>query len=311
MWRFLPSEKRVIVAMIEGPDRTDAEIAEICGMKISTVATVRRRILDAGAVFYINIPSFNKLGCEMIAFTKGILDPAVSGDAKTDDYLDFCSASPEIFDAIIGSQAVVFLSVLQRSADLEDLMLRHSRFFSDARKSSRARLSTTAFPYEVSRGTYTTNFAPLVHRFFDLDTPQPKPRPPVSVEITSPDLSENEKKVLIEMVESPLSSDREKAAVVGLSRQAVTKIRHKLVEEEYVTFACIPRLYRWGFEIFSTVHVRFAADFAWSDRFNSQPSGPVDYSFYSLMKQDEAMANHMISTFHDFTHGVEDSLAWC
>ena len=310
MWRFLPSEKLVIVAMIEDPSRTDAEIAEVCGMRTSTVATVRRRLLDAGAVFYINIPSFNKLGCEMIAFSKGVLNPAVSSDVKTDNYLDFCNHSPEIFDAIIGSQAVMFLSVLKSSADMEDQMLRHNKFFSGTRKPSKARLSTIAFPYELSRGTYTTNFAPLVHRFFKLDTPRPKPRPPVTVEVESPDLSENEKKVLVALVESPISPDREIATCVGLSRQTVTRIRHKLLEEEYCTFSCIPRLYRWGFEIFSTVHVRFAADFVWSDKFDAQPSEPVDYSFYSLLKPDEAVASHMISTFQDFTEGVEAGLAW-
>ena len=310
MWRFLPFEKLVIVSMVEDPDRTDMEIAEIHGMSVSTVASVRRRLIDAGALFYINVPSFHKLGCEMLAFHKGPLDPAVSNEVKASHYMEFCVASPQIFDAIIGSQSLVFMSVLRDSAELEDLMLRHGRFFSGMRKPSKARLSNTAFPYKVSKGTYTTNFAPLVHRFFDLDTPRPAPHPPVSVEVTTPDLSENEQNVLMALVEHPAAPDREIASIVGLSRQAVTRIRHKLQEEEYYTFICVPRLYRWGFEIFTTIHVRFAADFAWSDRYDEQPSEPIDYSFFSLLKPDEAVASHMISTFHDYTRGLEDSLAW-
>lgn len=310
MWKFLPSEKLVIVSLVEDPSRTDAEVAEIYGMNVGTVASVRRRLLVAGALYYIKIPSFHKLGCEMVAFHKGALDPAISNDVKTSNYTDFCASSPEVFDAIIGSQTLVFMSVLRNAAEMENLMLRHNRFFSGGRKPSKARLSTTAFPYKVSKGTYATNFAPLVHRFFDLDTPRPKPRPPVSVDVTPLDLSENEQQVLMALVEHPAAPDRAIASVAGLSRQAVTRIRHKLQDEEYYKFVCIPRLYRWGFEIFSTVHIRFSADFAWSDKYALQPKEPIDYSFYSLMKPDEAVANHMISTFHDYTHGLEAGLAW-
>ncbi len=310
MWKFLQSEKSVILSLVEDASRTDVEIAELNGMNVGTVASARRRMLDAGAVYYINVPSFHKIGCEMMAFGQGVLDPAVSSDVKTSDYMEFCSSAPQIFDAIIGSQSLVFLSVLRNAADLEDLKMRHDRFFSGGKKVSKAKLSMTSFPYEFSRGTYTTNFAPLVHRFFGLDRPKPEPRLQVSAEVTPMDLSENEQKVLIAIVEHPTEPDRAIASITGISRQAINRIRQKLREEEYYTPVCVPRLYRWGFEIFSVVHVRFTADFAWSDKFNQQPTEPSDYSFFSLMKPSEAIANHMISTFHDYTHGLDAGLAW-
>ncbi|UCE80966.1 MAG: winged helix-turn-helix transcriptional regulator [Methanobacteriota archaeon] len=310
MWRFLPNEKRVIVSLIEDASRTDADIAELNGMRAGTVASARRRVLEAGALFYVGIPSFHKLGCEMIAFHKGILDPAISDEAKTSDYMAFFRSSPEVFDAIIGSNSVVFMSVFRDATEMENLMLRHNRFFSDRRKPSKARLSTTTFPHGMSKGTYTLNFAPLVHRFFGLDSPRPNPRPPVSFEVVESDLSENEKKVLIALVENPAAPDRKISSIVNLSRQAVTRIRRKLQDEEYYTLTCVPRLYRWGFEMFSAIHARFSADFVWSDVFNLQPKESVDYSFYYLTKPGEAVANHMISTYHDYTHGLESSLAW-
>jgi hypothetical protein len=310
MWKFLPFEKLVIFSLVEDAARTDAEVAELNNMNVGTVASVRRRMVDAGAVYYINVPSFHKLGCEMMAFSQGTLDPAVSSDIKTSDYMEFCSSSPQIFDAIIGMQSLVFLSVLRNAAELEDLIQRHNRFFSGGKKVSKAKLSTVSFPYELSRGTYTTNFAPLVHRFFGLDRPRPEPHSRVSVEVASMDLSENEQEVLMALVEHPAEPDRKIASFAGLSRQTVTRIRHKLQEEKYYTPICVPRLYRWGFEIFSVVHVRFTADFAWSEKFEQQPTEPTEYSFFSLMKPDEAIANHMLSTFHDYTSGLEAGLAW-
>ncbi|MDH3365114.1 MAG: hypothetical protein OEM29_03810 [Thermoplasmata archaeon] len=310
MWKFLPFEKLVILSLVEDATRTDGQVAEMNNINAGTVASVRRRMLDAGAIYYINVPSFHKLGCEMIAFSKGTLDPAVSAEIKTSDYMEFCSSSPQLFDAIISNQFIVFMSVLRNAADLEDLKVRHNRFFTGVKRVSKAKLSTTSFPYELSKGTWTTNFAPLVHRFFALDRPRPKPRSQISQEVTSPDLSNNEQKVLMALVENPSEPDRKVASIVGLSRQAVTRIRHKLLEQEYYTPICVPRLYRWGFEIYSVAHLHFNMDFALSEKYEQQPREYVDFSFFSLMKPDEAIANHMISTFQDYAHGLEAGLTW-
>ena len=310
MWKFLPNEKRVIVSLVEEATRTDAQIAELNGMNAGTVATVRRRLMDAGAMFYVNIPAFNKLGCEMIACHLGALDPARSFEAKTSDYMSFCLSSPQVFDAVIGAKSVVFYTVLRNATDLEHLKAGHNRFFSGDRKGSKARLTSIAFPYAVSKGTYSLNYAPTVRRYFGVDEPDKVLCEPTSAEVTSPDLTENEKKVFLSVVENPAEADRTTAARVGMSRQSVTRIRNKLEEEGYFRLVCVPRLYRWGFEIYSVIRVLFSSDFAYSDRVESQPKEPVVYSFFSLIKAEEAIANHMIASFQDFTKGLDAGLAW-
>jgi DNA-binding Lrp family transcriptional regulator len=94
MWRFLPSEMMVILGLSEDADRTDAEIAEKYGMNKGTVASVRRRLLDSGAIYFVNVPSFNKLGCELMAFHMGTTDPGVSSETKANNYLEFCDGAP-------------------------------------------------------------------------------------------------------------------------------------------------------------------------------------------------------------------------
>ncbi|UCE91794.1 MAG: winged helix-turn-helix transcriptional regulator [Methanobacteriota archaeon] len=300
----------MIASLVEDATRTDAQIAELNGMKAGTVATVRRRLMDAGAVFYVNVPAFNRLGCEMMACHLGTMDPAQSFESKTSDYMEFVKSSPQIFDAIIGAKSIAFYSVLRNATELENLKAHHSRFFSGDRKRSMARISSISFPYSVSKGTYALNYAPTVRRFFRLDSPCGAVCEPTSVEVTSPDLTENEKKVLTAIVENPGEPDRAIAARVGISRQSVTRIRNKLDEEGYFRLVCVPRLYRWGFEIFSVVRVFFSSDFAYSDRADSQPKEPVMYSFFSLIKAEEAIANHMIWSFHDYTKGLDAGLAW-
>lgn len=310
MWRFLPSEMTVILALTEDADRTDAQIADAYGMNKGTVASVRRRLLDSGAVFFANIPSFNKLGCELMAFHTGATDPAVPADVKTNSYLEFCEGSPSTFSAMIGGGNVSFLNVFKDATDLQSFLQDHNRFFSGPRKASRAKLETAMFPYRLTRGTYATNFAPTVHNFFKLDVPPPKLRPTAFESVTSPDLSKNEARTLIELVADPASSDRQLASKVGLSRQAVTRIRRKLFEERYLTRVCIPRLYKWGFEIYAITHSKFGMELRWDIRMKGQPKDVAALSFMTLSKADEAVTNHMIATYQEYAEKMEAMLGW-
>ena len=310
MWRFLHSEMKVILGLVEDADRTDAEIADVYGMNKGTVAAVRRRLVDSGAVTFVNVPSFNKLGCELMAFHSGAMDPAVEADSKTNNYLEFCDSSPNVFHGVVGGGHVSLHAVFRDVTELETFLQGHNKFFSGTRRPSKAKLDTIMFPYRITRGTYRMNFAPTVHRFFEIDTPAPKARPSTSEEITEPDLSENERNTLLELVASPLSSDRQLASKVGLSRQAVTRIRRVLFEEGYLSKVCVPNLYKWGFELYVVSHAKFSMDMRWDIRIKSQPSETSDLPFFSLSKADEAVTNHMVSRYQEYTNGLENLLAW-
>ncbi|MDQ1371099.1 MAG: hypothetical protein QG582_13, partial [Candidatus Thermoplasmatota archaeon] len=286
MWRFLHSEMKVILGLVEDADRTDAEIADVYGMNKGTVAAVRRRLVDSGAVTFVNVPAFNKLGCELMAFHSGTMDPAVEADSKTNNYLEFCDSSPNVFHGIVGGGHVSLHAVFRDVTELETFLQGHNKFFSGTRRPSKAKLDTVMFPYRITRGTYRMNFAPTVHRFFEIDAPAPKARLSTLEEITEPDLSENERNTLLELVASPLSSDRQLASKVGLSRQAVTRIRRVLFEEGYLAKVCVPHLYKWGFELYVVSHAKFSMDMRWDIRVKSQPSETSDLPFFSLSKAD-------------------------
>ena len=68
MWKFLESEMQVIIGLVENATRTDAEIADIFNLKKGTVASIRRRLLDAGAITCANVPADNNLGSKILDF---------------------------------------------------------------------------------------------------------------------------------------------------------------------------------------------------------------------------------------------------
>jgi hypothetical protein len=97
---------------------------------------------------------------------------------------------------------------------------------------------------------------------------------------------------------------------VKLSRQGVTRIRNKLVEEELLRNICIPRLYRWGFEIYAVAHPRFRLEVGWDKRIRSQPKDIMERSFYVLSKADESVGNFMVPKFTEYSEKLENVLAW-
>lgn len=310
MWKFLQSEKFVILGLTEDAGRTDANIADLYDLKKGTVASIRRRLLDAGALSYLNVPAFQKLGCEMIGFHLGMTEPAERSDARTNDYMEFCARSPQVFEGVIGGGSVVMYGAYRNATELDTFIQSHARFFSGDRRPSKARLHSLMFPFALSRFSPVPNFAAIVHRFFDLDVAPPKPSPPVHFPTEVPDLSATEKAVLVGMVENPMYSDRELASLVKLSRQAVTRIRNRLKGEGIVKSCCLPRLSKWGFEIMAVAHAKFNLEYPWEKRLKMQPRESVDLSFFTLSKADEAVSNYLIAKYSSYSEQLENLLAW-
>jgi DNA-binding Lrp family transcriptional regulator len=310
MWKFLRSEMLVILGLTEDANRTDGEIADLYDLKKGTVSSVRRRLLDAGAIQYSYVPSFNRLGCEMLGFHYGSTDPGIRSDVKANDYLEFCNATHYVFFALIGGGSIVMFTAFRNATEHEKFVQAHNLFFTGARKPSKAKLRSVMFPFGLSRGTYVPQFAPLVHNYFELEVPKPKAQAISIMEYKPADLTESEKSILVSMVTNPVASDREIASSVGLSRQAVTRVRNKLVEEGILTKICIPRLYRWGFEICAVAHPKFNIEISWEKRLRSQPKAVTELTFYLLSKADEAVASYMVSKFSQYSEQLEDILTW-
>ena len=310
MWKFLESEMLVILALTEDANRTDAEIADIYDLKKGTVSSVRRRLLEAGAIHYAYVPAFNRLGCEMIGFHYGSSDPAVRSDTKANHYMEFCNSTPQVFFSMIGGGSVVMFTALRNATEHEAFLQRHNGYFTGSKTSSKAKLTSVVFPYALSRGTYIPQFAPLVHNYFQLDVPAPKGQAFAEAKIDPIELTQTEKATLVTMVAEPAASDREIASKVSLSRQAITRIRNKLTDEGVLTKICVPRLYRWGFEICAIAHPKFSMEVPWEKRLRNEPKEVSEQTFFTISKADEAVSNYMVAKYSQYSAQLETILAW-
>jgi len=310
VWKFLDSERLVIFGLTENASRTDAEIAQLFNLKKGTVASIRRRLLDAGAIAYVNVPAFSKLGCEIMGFHLGAAEPQERTDTRISHYMEFCNRNPQIFNAMMSGTSILMFTAFKNATEYDAFGQSYNSYFTGSRRASRARISSTIFPFALSRGSYVPNFASIVHRHFQLDCAPPKSVVPASSEVVSLDLTGTEKRTFVALVENPLASDRKISEMVGLSRQAVTRVRNKLLDEGLFVPVCIPRLYKWGFEICAVAHPRFNMEMPWDKRMKSEPRDVVDLSFFTLSKADESVTSYLLAKYSDYTQQLEGILAW-
>lgn len=309
MRKFLRSEQLVLLGMLGDALRTDLEIADQFDLKKGTVAAARRRLVDSGAVRFANVPSFNRLGCEMLGFHAGTADLSLSPDKRASQYAEFCKSAPQIFFGMLEGHTAVLCTALRTATEMESFVQAYSRAFANASKGSRPRLQSRVFPYALTMGSYKFNFGPLVHRCFGLDVPYPAVRLPRQEGITHPGFSRTEKDAFMAFIEDPGATDERIASAVKVSRQSVTKMRHRFVEDGLMTPIWVPRFHRWGFEILVAVYARFSSELPW-ERINEdvEPREALHLSFFTLAKGDEAVGMYVHPTFQAYAELSEKVL---
>lgn len=291
-------ERLVLFALAEDGSRTDAEVAERTEMKESTVGLHRRELLKEGHMAYVNIPAFEKLGCEMLVEFYGNTNPAISADVKIKAYKDFFGQTPQVFDAISGVGFVRASSAMVNVSELVEFRDKHDGFFENAR-SSKATLVSTIFPFDVSRCSYVYNFGPFLHRVFRLEVPDCNSRPIERRKRERVSLTKAEARTLVEIIRSPTATDSEIGKQIHRSRQSVTDMRNNFLEQGLYTRAVVPTLISAEFGPTAYVRLKFRP----SARFETKLSAGDDWwrqSCYTLERDSEVLGIYPFADFAEY-----------
>lgn len=277
-------------------------------MKESTVSSIRRRLMDSRQIYFANVPSFHKLGCEMFVQLYGSTNPAVPKDVKDVSHLSFLDETPEIFDSVSGEGFIMMSAVFKDFSDYLEALDRYDRHFMGSRAAEKADLKSVFFPLQTSRLRYTYNFAPGLYRIFNLDVPKPEPNRPEKYSVECVDLSIMEKRTLINLAEYPHSTDAQIALILGKSRQTVTNVRKRLERKGMFSRVCIPLLFTWNIDLIAFVHLRFRPDL---DREQRQDLSKEDWnglSWYTLERDSEAYVSYMFKDYKDYVSEMQRML---
>jgi DNA-binding Lrp family transcriptional regulator len=297
---FRESEKLVIYGLTLDANLTDLALARRFGMKESTVSSIRRRLMDSRNIYFANVPSWNKMGCQLMVQLYGPTNPAVPKDVKDAAHLSFLDETPEIFDSVSGESFIMMSGVFRSFSDYLLAVDRYERHFSGVRAAERADLKAIYFPLEISKLRFTYNFAPGLHRIFDLEVPRPEPQSPEQYEVDREDLSLMEKRTLVNLVEYPHSTDAQIAQLLGKSRQTVTNIRKRLERKGMFTRVCVPLLFTWNIDLIAYVHLQFKPDLDSEVRAELSKDDWIELSWYTLERESEAFATYIFKDYRDY-----------
>jgi DNA-binding Lrp family transcriptional regulator len=305
---FRESEKLVIYGLTQDANLTDSSLARRFGMKESTVSSIRRRLMDSRNIYFANVPSFHKLGCELIVQLYGSTNPAVPKEVKDASHLAYLDVTPEVFDAVSGEGFVMMSGAFKKFSDYISALDRYDRHFTGARAAERADIRSVYFPFSISKVCYSYNFAPGLHRVFGLDVPRPVPRRPAHFEVEDVELSAMERRALVGLAEYPHATDAQIASLIGKSRQTVTNVRKRLQRKEMFTRACIPLLLTWNIDLIAYVHLRFRPDLDPEVRDSLSRHDWINLSWYTLERQSEAYTSYLFRDYKDYVSEMQRML---
>jgi len=302
---FRESEKFVIYGLTQDAHLTDSSLARKFGMKESTVSSIRRRLMDSRQIYFANVPSFHKLGCEMFVQLYGSTNPAVPKDVKDVSHLTFLDETPEVFDSVSGEGFIMMSGVFKSFSDYLDAVDRYDRHFMGVHAVEKADLRSVFFPLETSRLRYTYNFAPGLHRIFDLDVPRPVPSIPERYDVENVELSTMEKRTLINLAEYPHATDAQIAQILDKSRQTITNVRKRLERKGMFSRVCIPLLFTWNIDLIAFVHLRFRPDLDTERRAVLSKEDWIGLSWYTLERDSEAYVIYMFKDYKDYVSEMQ------
>ncbi|OGS56394.1 MAG: hypothetical protein A3K60_08640 [Euryarchaeota archaeon RBG_19FT_COMBO_56_21] len=302
---FRESEKLVIFGLTQDAQLTDSSLARRFGMKESTVSSIRRRLMDSRNIYFANVPSFHKLGCELLVQLYGPTNPAVPKDVKDMSHLVYLDHTPEIFDSVSGEGFIMMSGVFQTFSDYLVAIDRYDRYFMGVRSVEKADLKSVFFPLAISRLCYSYNWSPGLHRIFNLDVPKRDSMRPESFKVDRVELSLMERRTLINLAEYPHATDAQIAQMIGKSRQTVTNIRKRLERNGMFRRVCIPLLFTWNIDLIAFVHTRFKPELDSETRIALSTEDWIDLSWYTLERDAEAYTCYMFKDYKDYVSEMQ------
>lgn len=249
-------ERHVLFSLAEDANRTDSEIAERVGMKESTASLHRRNLIKSHQVFFANYPDIHKLGGDFVVEMFGYTNPALPYEKKNSIFKSFFARSPQIFDAVA---AEGFVTASGAYFDLSDLLLFEERYesFFESGPISKNMINYAMFPFDISHSLNSYNFAPCLHRIFNLDLPEPRSLVLKTHKKEEVTLSNIESKALIEIIDNPNATDSQLAQKIRRSRARVNELKNEFIERGLFKRTAVPTLLTSEFGTIAYVELKF------------------------------------------------------
>jgi len=255
------NEQIVLYHMVKHPTLSDLEIFEKIQMKQSTYSTIKKKLREEGYYYDSYAPILQHLGSELLVLWYVTLNRKTCTEDRLALTRGNILAATDIFLMLSESNQAIILSISKNIAEhvktsdrLVHLYEKHD--FLDS-------IHYVMFPFDVSAIFGFFDFAPVLNRIFQIE-PIDQSIGDVNInsdrvkcKVTQVQMNQLEKNVYLGLIKYPELSDSLLSEKLGCSRQVLTRIKYRFLEEKLIKKRRIVNLEKLGFKILSLIHTKY------------------------------------------------------
>ena len=250
-------EQLVLYGLVRYPHLSCKELAERIGLKYSTVSTAKKRLRKEGFYRVVALPSFHRLGCELLAVIYTNFSPLIPLEERVKVTRNTIEVFEEIFLSVGEEDKGFSLSFSKDYTTIGMINDIRTRLFGGKGLLEDKYPHLVIFPFKISKIYRFFDFSPLLSSLLDLKVDSAEEEMLFEQYADLPELSKTEKKIFCEIVENPDLADVSIGKKLGISRHTVSKTRRKLFGEGLIRLINIPNFKKLDLKILAFYHVRF------------------------------------------------------
>jgi DNA-binding MarR family transcriptional regulator/DNA-binding Lrp family transcriptional regulator len=255
------NEQVVLYNLVKCPTLSDQEIYDRIGMKQSTYSTIKKKLREEGYYHEMYAPILQHLGCELLV----VWYVTLNRKTRTEDRLaltrDQLLAAADVFSIVSESNQAILLSISKNIAEhvrisdsLVQLYEKHDFLES---------IHFVQFPFDGSAIFGFFDFAPLLNRIFRIEPSEESvgvvdiASDRVQCKVKHVQMNELEKKVYLGLIKHPELSDSALSEKLDCSRQVLSRIKYRFLEDKLIKKRRIVSLDKLGIKILSMIHTKY------------------------------------------------------
>lgn len=246
---LIKNEQKVLFGLVCYPELNDSELAKKMNIKLSTLTSIKRRLIEKEAFKQIKIPLLNRLGSEMLAVIHSEFNPIIPLPKR----IEKAKESIEIYDEIFYSTGVqekgFSISLSKNYTNIGKINDIRTETFGTLGLLENEYPAEMIFPFQTSDITRFFNYRRAIGSFYDINHIEDQSDEDSFKNDEFIELTEKEKQVYAALIEYPQATTQKIGDIVGLSRHTISRLKKKFYDSKLMKNITIPNLHKLGFEI--------------------------------------------------------------
>lgn len=247
-------ERSVLYNLVRYPLYNNRELAEVTNLKLSTVTTIKRRLLETGYFRRIRVPLLHGLGCELLGVGFSAFVSSKSWEKRLKLGAKFDIEHPNVFWMLSELSQGMALQFAANYTDIKECIEGIEDTYAAHGFLGKSGVTFVPFSLRLIELINFFDYSFLLGYLFGI---KDRPAPENPFASSSLRLSEREKKVFHSLVAHPEHSDKALASALGISRFSVARMKQKF-EGRIMKTLHVVDIGKLGIRVVALLHMRFS-----------------------------------------------------